>query len=381
MQKLKNAIKNGRVMGRIYGLIQVLFIKVLQVFVRPNPKQILFMSYSGRQFSDSPRTAFEKLQSDPAYKDFKFVWAFNDPSQFEHKGISKKISANSLFYFYHLLRSKYWISNTSIERLTPFKHEKNTYIQFWHGVPMKHLGPDETELSPLVKRWYQKADFDYLFTYGQYDTKLFKDIFPSAKRYNQVGQLRKLALNERSKQSDREHMMNMYHLNPNKTTLLYAPTFREYELNPDSLAYLGPGALSQLAKTYNVLYRGHYFTDDHKGLPDVVDANDMDLNDLFILSDVLVTDYSSLLFDFSVEAKPIYLFEADLGEYRKKRGLYISGEQLGLPVATSERQLLEMLVQPSALDNSAVEDVLAYYNPMPAQTSLDFLYEIIPTHD
>lgn len=379
MQKLKNMIKNSTIVGRLYGGVQLLFIKTLQLFVRVDDKQILFMSYSGRQFSDSPRTAFELLQSDPAYRDFKFVWAFNEPGEFDHSGITKKVSANSLSYFYHLLRSKYWVSNASIERLTPFNHPKNTYIQFWHGVPMKHLGPDEAQLSPLVKNWYKKANFDYLFTYGEYDTERFEHIFPSAQRYNQVGQLRKYALEQQRANFNRAQVMRRLRLNPNKPTLLYAPTFREYELSEDSLAYLGAGVLEQLAKTYNVIYRGHYFAALPTTMPGVTIANDADLNELFLVSDLLVTDYSSLLFDYAPEQKPIYLYEADVAEYKKKRGLYISGEDLGLPVVHSEHELLSALMKAEQLDTAAVEDLLTHYNPMSAETTVDFIFEIIST--
>lgn len=381
MQQLKNKIKNSTLLGRMYGVLQLSFIKFLQLFVRVDDKQIMFMAYSGRQFSDSPREAFELLQADPAYADFKFVWAFNDPKAVDHSGITKKVSANSVTYFYHLLRSKYWVSNASIERLTPFKHPKNVYIQFWHGIPMKHLGVDEKSISPLVKRWYQNADFDYLFTYGQYDTERFKRIFPAAQRYNEVGQLRKHALEKLRLTFDRKQSLEQLHLNPNKPTLLYAPTFREYTSDNQNLAYLGRGALSELAVTYNVIYRGHYFMEHGDKIPGVVVANDMDLNALFLMSDVLVTDYSSLLFDYAAELKPIYLYEADLAEYQEKRGLYISGEELSLPVAHSEAELLNMLGEGEKLETSAVEDVLTYYNSVPTQKTVDFLFEIIPAAD
>lgn len=381
MQKLKNMIKNSKTLGLLYGGMQLMLIKTLQLFVPVDDKQILFMSYSGRQFGDSPRTAFELLQADPMYSDFKFVWAFNDPSAFDHPGITKKVSANSLSYFYHLLRSKYWVSNASIERLTPFKHPKNTYIQFWHGVPMKHLGPDEAQLSPLVKHWYKKADFDYLFTYGPYDTERFEHIFPNAKRYNQVGQLRKYALEQQRENFNRLEVMRRLRLNPNKPSLLYAPTFREYEVAKDSLAYLGAEVLEQLAKTYNVIYRGHYFASLPTEMPGVTIANEADLNELFLVSDLLVTDYSSLLFDYAPEQKPIYLYEADLVEYKEKRGLYVSGEELGLPVAHSEHELLAALMQVEKLESAAVEDLLMHYNPMAVETTVDFLFEIIGTND
>lgn len=381
MQQLKNKIKNSTLLGRMYGGLQVSFIKFLQLFVRVDDKQIMFMAYSGRQFSDSPREAFELLQADPAYADFTFVWAFNDPKAFDHPGITKKVSANSVACFYHLLRSKYWVSNASIERLTPFKHPKNVYIQFWHGIPMKHLGVDEKSISPLVKRWYQNANFDYLFTYGQYDTERFKRIFPAAQRYNEVGQLRKHALEQLRLTFDRKQSLEQLHLNPNKPTLLYAPTFREYTSDNQNLAYLGRGALSELAVTYNVIYRGHYFMELGDKIPGVVVANDMDLNALFLMSDVLVTDYSSLLFDYAPELKPIYLYEADLAEYQEKRGLYISGNELSLPVAHSEAELLNMLGEVEKLETSAVEDLLTYYNSVPTQKTVDFLFEIIPAAD
>lgn len=151
VQKIKNRIKKSTAFGLMYYVIVLSWIKFLQIFVRPNQKQILFISYSGRQYSDSPKEAYLQLRKDPAFADYKFVWSFNNPDDFVNADVDHIVRANTPLYFYHLLKSKYWIANSTIDRLIPFSHPRNVYIQFWHGVPMKKLGLDEAGLSPLVR--------------------------------------------------------------------------------------------------------------------------------------------------------------------------------------------------------------------------------------
>lgn len=177
----------------------LIIINILKLVIKPNEKQILFTSYSGRQFSDSPKEAYTSLKEDPAFDGYKMLWAFNQPNKYKGIPKSDKISSNSIIYFYYLLRSKYWVANSSIDRLVPFEHPNNIYIQFWHGIPMKTLGIDEHETHQLIRNWYENAEFDYFFTYGPFDTKIFKHVFPRTKHFMQVGQLRKRVTERRAK--------------------------------------------------------------------------------------------------------------------------------------------------------------------------------------
>lgn len=338
-QTVKNWIKKSKSFGLIYYYAGLFIVTVLKNIIRPNDKQILFISYSGRQYSDTPKEAYLQLKNDPNFKDFKMIWAFNRPVDFNDSELEYKVNANSPLFFFYLLRSKYWIANSSIDRLIPFKHSKHVYIQFWHGIPMKTLGPQEKGLAPLVRNWYNKVSFDYLFVYGDYDAGKLIEVFPKTKKIINKGQLRKKSY-ERQSDKNVDSIKSDLGIDVNKPVLLYVPTWRGYESTQQTK--LSSSFLKELSQDYNVLYRGHYFSGT-KLNSEVISVDNFSLYKLFRVADIMVTDYSSVFFDFSELLKPIYLFQPDIDEYREKRGLYLSNEDIQLPVAYSEDELRRLL--------------------------------------
>lgn len=374
-QQIKNKIKNSNSFGRLYLAMAIPFVRTLQLFIRPKENQILFISYSGRQFSDTPREAYLSLLEDEKFEDYKLVWAFNRPQDFKKIPRKQKVSSNSPFFFIHLLRSKYWIANTSIDRLVPFDHPRNIYIQFWHGIPMKTLGSDEKGLSPLVANWYENVSFDYLFTYGKYDRQIMESVFPNTKKFLQVGQLRKRKLKRQTERNVIKAKKKLkIPLDDPKPLLLYMPTFRGYE--SATATSFSDHFLASLSKKYTILYRGHYFS-RNKHLLNVYDVTKSSLSNLYDMADLMVTDYSSSLFDFAATRKPIYLFQPDLAEYQDRRGLYLSAKQLKLPVAYSEFMLRSMLKRD--YDMKVIDRLEKRFDSSDADLPLKWLKAIIAT--
>ena len=374
-QQIKNKIKNSNSFGRLYLAMAIPFVRTLQLFIRPKENQILFISYSGRQFSDTPREAYLSILEDEKFEDYKLVWAFNRPQDFKKIPRKQKVSSNSPFFFIHLLRSKYWIANTSIDRLVPFNHPRNIYIQFWHGIPMKTLGSDEKGLSPLVANWYENVSFDYLFTYGKYDRQIMESVFPNTKKFLQVGQLRKRKLKRQTERNVIKAKKKLkIPLDDPKPLLLYMPTFRGYE--SATATSFSDHFLASLSKKYTILYRGHYFS-RNKHLLNVYDVTKSSLSNLYDMADLMVTDYSSSLFDFAATRKPIYLFQPDLAEYQDRRGLYLSAKQLKLPVAYSEFMLRSMLKRD--YDMKVIDRLEKRFDSSDADLPLKWLKAIIAT--
>ena len=374
-QQVKNIIKNSSMFGWIYFWVGIVVVKVLQLFIKPNEKQVLFISYSGRQFSDTPKEAFNLLRLDPAYEDYKLIWAFNKPKDFKDSTIKYKISANSPLFFYHLLRSKYWVANSSIDRLIPFKHDENIYIQFWHGIPMKALGHSEIGLAPLVQHWYDNVSFDFMFTYSEYDLQKFKDVFPRTKRFVSSGQLRKQIVKRYDSRMSVERIKAELGIKSDKKILLYVPTFRGYPAKEQTT--LTDAALDRLSKDFTVVYRGHYFSKTTES-GSIVGADRFSLYKLMIIADVLITDYSSVFFDFAVYNMPVYIFQTDVEEYKVKRGLYFSAEDLEIPVAYSEADLFDLLACED-YDYASLESMNKKFNPHTAEEAV-FSFKSIMMH-
>lgn len=340
-QKIKNFIKASKLFGFCWLFFGYIFVYTLRIFIKPNDKQILFMSYSGRQYSDTPLEAYHLLSEDPDFSEYELVWAFNRPQEFKHSSIRHKVSSNRLSYFYHLLKSKYWISNTSIDRLIPFNHPNNVYIQFWHGIPMKALGHSEKGLAPLVQYWYDHAKIDYLFTYDSYDSKKLLELFPKTKKVLEVGQLRKSIKLRYDRLYRSKRIKKQLNIKNNKPVILYVPTYRNMTGNQDGI--LSNDAIDQLTTKYNIVYRGHYFTNENHS-ENLIPASQFSLYKLFIIADVLVTDYSSVFFDFAVYNKPIYLIQTDVENYRKERGFSFEPSETGLPIFYDEQSLINQLL-------------------------------------
>lgn len=326
MQKIKNVIKNSPFLGALYSGMLGICIFFLRHMIRVNDKQIMFASYSGRQISDTPLAAYQILKADPEFEDYHFVWAVNQPGNFPEFEDVEQVKMDSIGYFIQLLKSKYWISNASIERLIPFKHPNNIYIQFWHGVPLKTLGHSEPDLPHLVQRWYDHVELDYLFAYSSYDAEKLHGLFPQTKQVVERGQLRKWLSDQ--VQPD---LALKAQLGNDKPVLLYVPTYRN---DQQIEAFLNTDELTDLMHDYQVIYRGHYFS-ERTDLPGLIDGNQFDLYQLFAVADLLITDYSSVMFDFAYWQKPIYLYAPDLENYQATRGFFLNPKSLGLPVVES----------------------------------------------
>lgn len=351
MQKIKNFIKHNSFFGTIYLVIMSFILRVLQLCVPIQDKQIVFASYSGRQCSDSPYIIYQQLKDDKRFKEYKLIWAFVDPNEFSEIPVENKVKMDTFSFWKVLLQSKFWISNSSIERLIPSIHGKHIYINTWHGIPLKHLGPDELNLEFLVKNWFKNVKFDLLYCSGEYDKKIFEHIFPSAKNIRILGLPRNRELMTNLDEVRKQKIYDQLHLNQNKKTILYAPTFREYSQKNGSNSFTLPFSekfIEQVTQKYNFMIRGHYFIENleinSKMYNEIVDVSKYEnLNELFQISDIVISDYSSLIFDYALLEKDIVLYLNDIEEYEKYRGFYLSPRNLELKQAFTEQGLIEKI--------------------------------------
>lgn len=351
MQKIKNVVKNNSIFGFIYLIFIKTVLFFLQLFVPIKTNKILFTSFSGRQVSDSPYIIYLQLKEDPKFKNYEFLWGVNDPDEFDMVPRNEKIKMDSFKYWKALLESKFWISNSSIERLVATKHTGHVYINTWHGIPLKHLGPDEKHLDFLVRNWFKNVSFDLLYCCGEYDKEIFHHIFPSTNNIQKLGLPRNIELKIKSDFKEKNYLFKKFNIDKNKKTILYAPTFREYNIDHGENGFAFPfskNTLEALSYEYNFLVRDHYFVEkltmDDSVKKFMVDVSDFeDINQLFKLADIVVTDYSSLIFDFSLLNKNIVLYMNDIDEYSKYRGFYLDPRQLGLPAAYTEKELIEQI--------------------------------------
>lgn len=348
MEKLKYLIKYSPIIYSIYYYVLSALFRVLGLFVKIDKQLIIFNSFGGRKYDDSPKAIFEYMLQDDRFKDYKFVWGLNEPNKFDIPSRAIVVNVNSLKYFIYALKAKIWITNSSIERGLCFKKKDTIYINTWHGTAIKHLGNDIGEQNKSFKGKVSKVDI--FFSQGSYDEKVFKSAFC---RTNEDLFRFGLPRNDELANCDYETstaIKKKLNIPLEKKIILYAPTFREYTKNKSNQVMLNVPINFEtwqetLGENIVILFRAHYEVAKLLNVLNYDFVYDVSkypsLNELMIISDVLISDYSSIFFDFSILHKPMLCYAYDYDLYTEKRGMYIDlKKELPCKVCETETELL-----------------------------------------
>lgn len=384
-QKLFYIVKYIGWIYNLYFYLGTACIKILKLFVNPDPKLILFSSFGGKKYDDSPKSVYEAMIKDKRFDDFRIVWAFNHPEEFEIARGSK-VKCDTLQYFVTALKASVWVTNSTIERGLSFKGKRTFYFNTWHGTPIKKMGLDIDAGNKSFKG-KGKWEVDIMAAQSAYDvdiySKAFQDI--SREKFRIIGLPRNDVYAE-IRLSYVDELKRKLNIPLNKSVILYAPTFREYSRDSDMQCKLViPMTLDKwksiLGEKYVLLFRAHYEVAKHMDIKDDDFIRDVSaypsLEDLMIASDVLVSDYSSIFFDYSIMHKPMLCFAYDYEEYAQKRGMYFDIREY-LPTANNEESLLEMLVtdlSKHVAKIKAFQDHFVTEFGSASRKSLDLIYE------
>lgn len=322
--RLEYLLKHNAIIQKTYKIIAGSALRIVGLFYKIDPDLVLINSLGGKRFADSPKAIFDYLRSHQEFNRLKLVWAFEDPSQFD-TGV-ENIKMDSWVYFKTALKAKYWISNVNIERGLNFKKKSTRYLNTWHGVPLKLIGND----CPGRKD-YDMSYVDYFCYSGPFEFSIYQSAFRlKADSLLLTG----LPRNDELYHVDEKRILytrKKLNIPEGKKVMFYAPTWRDsvdggktYNLAPpvDFVKWE-----KELGDEYVLLFRAHHFTTEHMKIDFnsfIRDASNYpDINELMIVSDVLISDYSATIFDFCILERPIVSFAYDLDDYKQSRGLYI----------------------------------------------------------
>ena len=344
-------------------------------FLKVNNKLIVFESFLGSKYADSPRAIYEYMMNNKKFSSYNFVWFFNDPDEYkflEKNHNTKVLKYRSNDYFKYYAMAGYWISNSRVYYgLKKKKGQK--YVQCWHGTPLKRLGFDikvtgGNAMNSVkdIRNKYQSdaANYDYMVSPSKFVTDKYKSAFNLANCNKSVkiiekGYPRNDFLSNFSN-SDIKRIKKELGINSNKKVILYAPTWRD-DQHESGVGYVYQSPVDfdylkeRLSDKYIILFRAHYFVansfnfDKYKGfLYDVSDYSD--INDLYVISDLLITDYSSVFFDYSILKRPIVFYMYDLDTYKGKlRDFYIDLHELPGEIVQKEENLVKVIEKSSKL--------------------------------
>ncbi|ETT87165.1 CDP-glycerol:glycerophosphate glycerophosphotransferase [Viridibacillus sp. FSL R5-0477] len=303
-----------------------------------NEKKIVFESFLGKNYADSPKYIYEYMVKH--YPEYEFVWSFNETNH-DIPGNAKQVKRLSLAYYYHMATAKYWVSNMR-QPLHLQKREGNVFLQTWHGTPLKKLVFDMDEVysaNPKYKQQFyeQSRLWDYLIAANSYSSDIFKSAFKFDKVMLEDGYPRNDTLYINNNSDYITKMKTKLNIPLDKKVILYAPTWRDDEFyEPGKYKFNLKFDLQKMqekfGEEYVILLRMHYFIADdlningYEGFVYNMSKYD-DIAELYLISDILITDYSSVFFDYSNLRRPILFYTYDLEKYRDQlRGFYIDIE-------------------------------------------------------
>ena len=292
---------------------------------------ILFDSWRG-EFSDNPRAISEELHRRGT--EHEQVWVIDPARAGDVPDWVVPVAPGSTRHLTMLGRARYLVAN----RTAPGFHHKRrgtTFLQTWHGTPLKRIGFetrwDDSRASRQARRTLENnvPNWDLLLSPNGFSTPILRQAFGYTGEILQTGYPRNDLLVAPQAEEIRAATRARLGIADGQRAVLYAPTFR------DDAPFARGGDVQQLARDLGddhvVLLRAH--TIDAAGLsfgggtPFKDVSRYPDNRELYLAADVLITDYSSLMFDFAVTRKPILFFTPDLAHYRDKlRGFYIDLE-------------------------------------------------------
>lgn len=324
--RLDYILKHNYFLNRVFNYCVSTFLKVMGVFIPMDDKMVIFSGHT-RKYNDSPRTLYEYMLAHPEkYGQYKCVWALEAPDHVNVPGNPIKVKSDTLEYFKYTLKAKYWVTCVNIERSLHYKKNGCRYLNTWHGTPFKHIGNDAG-----VRKDYDFSSMDYFCYASEYEKKVYMNAFRTREDAMIPTGLPRNDELYRVTSEEIKTIKERIGLPLDKKIILYVPTWRESSDNGKTCSIKPPiDAIkweNELKDDYVVLFRMHAYTNKLLGL----EFNDMlrdfssypNVNDLFKVADILISDYSASMADYSILMRPILCFTYDYEQYRDERGLYV----------------------------------------------------------
>ena len=166
-ERLIYLLKHSKRIQFLYRKVMSTVFKFLGLFVTQDAKLILFSSFAGKKFNDSPKVLFDAIKNDSFFSGYKLVWAFEHPEKFNVEG-GKAIKIDTLNYFLTALRAKTWICSVNIERGLSFKKKGTVYVNTWHGAGTKKIGN-----ACAGRKDYNFSSVDIMLVQSNFEREIF----------------------------------------------------------------------------------------------------------------------------------------------------------------------------------------------------------------
>lgn len=344
--KLDYWLKHNYGLNVVFVFCVSIIMKLWGFFVKTDENLILFSGHT-RKYNDSPKAIYEYMISNEKFSRYKFVWALENPNEVKIPGNPQKVKADSVEYFRKTLKAKYWVTCVNIERGLRYKKKNCIYMNTWHATPVKHMGN-----AANGRKDYNFSHVDFFCVAGEYEKKIYlKDLLVKEESILKTGLPRNDVLYHVDGEKIRSIRKKLC-IPEEKKVILYAPTWRDSEDGGKTYGLKPPIDVkyweNELGEDYVVLLRTHSYTNELLG----VKFNNFirnytsypDVNELLAIADIMISDYSAIIFDYCILERPILCYGYDFDEFAKKRGFYVSLEsELPCGVQKTEEELINYI--------------------------------------
>lgn len=314
----------------------ILKIVYLYTLIKPiKLNQIVFVSLEGKQLKDDFYLLNQYLKKDTSLIIKHVLFDYN-----------KKNIKNNFLYLINCIKQTYYINTSKVVILNDnnyvvsnFKRSGVTVIQLWHASgAIKKFGN-------ALKRTYEIKNYDYVVANGPYWIKPYSLAFNVAS--NQViltGMPRLDLLYDKDYLNSRkEYIYQKYPLLGEKKIALYAPTFRGNIYTGIRQAPIDLNlVVSNLRDDELLVVKNHPLLKEYRLPSNVIDMSDENIYDLFAISSCLISDYSSIILDYYLLNKPIYVFLKDYDLYQNQVGYFLDPTLLPGEKIYHEKDLINL---------------------------------------
>lgn len=327
-----------------------------------NEKIILFESGNGRNYSGNPRYIYEEILNQGLNDEFKCVWSLID-TDIKIPGNPVKVRRSYFKFLYYTLRSGAWIFDAR-HLYYLRKNKKAKYVQTWHGTPLKKLALDMEYMdmngSQDIERYHQEFRdnsllWQYLISQNPFSSEIFRSAFDFKGEMLEIGYPRNDILINRNNAEDIDEIKGRFNIPKDKKIILYAPTWRDNQYhNNNEYKFATEMDFDKMHKElgdeYTLIVKFHYLVKENIDWSRydnfVIECDaEWDIQELYLISDMMITDYSSVMFDYSILKRPMIFFAYDLDNYKNNlRGFYFDMfEEVPGPICQTNEEMIEFI--------------------------------------
>ncbi len=379
-KKLKRLIK------KIVRKILYLCYRAVVRFWPTSKKTVVFCSNTGLNYSGNPRYIYEEMVRRGLDQKLQIVWIFKNPKfHGAIPGRHKEVKNNRFGYYYYMCTAGTWVFDSRQTR-EMYKRKNVHFIQTWHGTPLKKLALDmehldmggQTDLEEYKRIFRQvTASWDYLLSQNPFSSEIFRRAFAFHGEMLEVGYPRNDRLFTDRDPEKIQALKKKLNLPLDKKIILYAPTWRDNKYDAPKHYQFATELdfdmfRERLGQDYVCIVKYHYLVAEKIDWEPYAGfvyqfSNHEDIVDLYLVADLLITDYSSVMFDYSLLRRPMYFFVYDIEEYRDNlRGFYFDfvAEAPG-PLSTTTEQLIEDILHTDPAEYQERYDAFSEkFNPL-----------------